>query len=294
MDERLRHHVIGQDPAVDRVSDTIRQAAAGLLSESQPQGVFLFLGPTGVGKTELAKSIARDLFDSEEAMVRIDMSEFMEKHSVSRLIGAPPGYVGYDEGGYLTEAIRRKPYAVILLDEIEKAHPDVFSIFLQIFDDGRLTDGKGRTVNFRNTVIIMTSNIAGNWLHENQKLSYAEREKHVANQLKNYFKPEFINRLDELILFNSLDKKTLEGIIKLRLEELKIMLTQKEIFVEFDESVIRYIAEVGYSPEFGARPAARAIEKKIKSPLAIQILHGNLNKEKTIRCTMAGDKVVFE
>jgi len=294
MEDRIKKSVIGQDDAVFAVADTIRRARAGLKSPGRPQGVFLFLGPTGVGKTELAKSLAKFMFDSEEAMVRIDLSEFMEKHSVSRLIGAPPGYVGYDEGGYLTESVRRKPYAVILLDEVEKAHPDVFSIFLQIFDDGRLTDGKGRTVDFKNTVIIMTSNIAGAWLQKNSGADAGRRLEHVSGELKQYFKPEFINRIDEIVVFNALDKNALFDIVKLRLSDVGVLAADKRITLDFDRSVIEHIIDIGYSPEFGARPINRAIEKQIKGPLAVKILSREIGEGHRVKCFMNKGKMEFQ
>ncbi len=294
MESRMKGFVIGQDRAVETVADAIRRARAGLKSPNRPQGVFLFLGPTGVGKTELAKTIARDLFDSEAAMVRIDMSEFMEKHSVARLIGAPPGYVGYEEGGYLTEAVRRRPYAVILLDEIEKAHPEVFSIFLQIFDDGRLTDGKGRTVDFKNSVIVMTSNVAGAWLAEHAREPYETRHAHVTEELKRHFRPEFLNRIDETILFSPLTREAVRGIAKLRLAECAALLADRRIRLEFDDAVADFIGDRGYSPEYGARPVNREIERHVKGPLAAAILNREVKDGHRARARMAGDRVVFE
>ncbi|MEZ7891995.1 MAG: ATP-dependent chaperone ClpB [Candidatus Wallbacteria bacterium] len=294
MEENMQKCVIGQPDAVSSVADTIRRSRAGLKPANRPQGVFLFLGPTGVGKTELAKTLAKELFDSEEAMVRIDLSEFMEKHSVARLIGAPPGYVGYDEGGYLTETIRRKPYSVILLDEVEKAHPDIFAIFLQIFDDGRLTDGKGRTVDFKNTVIIMTGNIGGSWLQANSKKSFEEKSEYMAAELKKYFKPEFINRIDDVIIFNALDKKAVTAIIRLRLDEIGGLLAEHKIKIDFDESVVDYLAKIGYSAEFGARPINRAIEKNIKGALAFKILKHELPDGHSVRCAYKNETLLFE
>jgi len=294
MEERMKKIVIGQDHAVFLVSDIIRRSKAGLKSPNKPQGVFLFLGPTGTGKTELAKTLANELFDSREAMIRIDLSEYMEKHSVSRLIGAPPGYVGYEEGGYLTESVRRRPYTVILLDEMEKAHPDVFNIFLQIFDDGRLTDGKGRTVDFKNTVIIATSNIAGAWLSQNSSLADEEKFKYISNELKSYFKPEFINRFDEIVLFNSLDKSAIREIISLRLAEVSELLSERKIKLSFDDGVLDYIAREGFSHEFGARPINRSIERLIKGPLSIKLIGHEIKEEQNVKCFIKKGAAVFE
>lgn len=294
MNERMRQRVIGQDEAVFTVSDTLTRARAGLKPPNRPQGVFLFLGPTGVGKTELAKTLACELFDSEKAIVRIDLSEYMEKHSVARLIGAPPGYVGYDEGGFLTDTVRRRPYCVILLDEVEKAHPDVFNIFLQIFDDGRLTDNKGRTVDFKNTVIILTSNIGGAWLSTNSGASSEEKRKYIMNELKHYFKPEFINRFDETVLFNSLTPEAIKNIIRLRLNEINHLIEDRKITIEFDENVVDYIASESYCDEYGARPINRAIERLIKSPLAIRLVSRDIKEGSTIKCTINNNAAVFE
>jgi len=294
MEEHMKERVIGQSDAVACVADTIRRSRAGLKSPNKPQGVFLFLGPTGVGKTELAKTLAKELFDTEDAMVRIDLSEFMEKHSVARLIGAPPGYVGYEEGGYLTETVRRKPYSVILLDEVEKAHSDVFNIFLQIFDDGRLTDGKGRTVDFKNTVIILTSNIAGAWLYENSEKSLSDRTAYAMDELKSHFRPEFINRLDEIIVFNSLDREAMRSIVKLRLLELGGLISDKNIKIEFTDEVVERLVDIGFSPQFGARPVNRAIEKSIKGPFAMKILSREITEGMSVKCGMSGEKIEFK
>ena len=294
MDERMRQRVIGQNDAVFAVSDTLTRARAGLKPPNRPQGVFLFLGPTGVGKTELAKTLACELFDSEKAIVRIDLSEYMEKHSVARLIGAPPGYVGYDEGGFLTDTVRRRPYCVILLDEVEKAHPDVFNIFLQIFDDGRLTDNKGRTVDFKNTVIILTSNIGGAWLSANAKLAPEEKNKYIMNELKHYFKPEFINRFDEIVLFNSLTPEAVKDIIRLRLNEINRLVDERKITIEFGEDIVDYIVSESYCNEYGARPINRAIERLIKSPLAINLVSHNIKDDSKIKCFIKNNTAVFE
>ncbi len=294
MNERMLKRVIGQNHAVYSVSDTLLRSRAGLKQPSRPQGVFLFLGPTGVGKTELAKTLAYELFDSQNAMVRIDLSEYMEKHSVARLVGAPPGYVGYEEGGYLTDAIRRRPYSVILLDEVEKAHPDVFNIFLQIFDDGRLTDNRGRTVDFKNTVIILTSNIAGAWLCENAAFSPEEKQSYVMNEIKRYFKPEFINRFDEIILFNSLGSEAIKEIIKLRFDEINELLAGRKIKIEFDESAADFIAKESYCSEYGARPINRSVEKFIKSPLALKLVGYNIKEGSRVKCFIKNGAIAFE
>ncbi|OQA77194.1 MAG: Chaperone protein ClpB 1 [bacterium ADurb.Bin243] len=293
MNDRMKSRVIGQDQAVFTVCDTIMRSRAGLKSPGKPQGVFLFLGPTGVGKTELAKTLAAELFDSEHAMIRIDLSEYMEKHSVARLIGAPPGYVGYDEGGYLTDTVRRRPYSVILLDEVEKAHPDVFNVFLQIFDDGRLTDNKGRTVDFKNTVIILTSNIAGAWLSANCALSAEEKNAHIREELRKYFKPEFINRFDEVILFNSLTRSAVRDIIMLRLQEVNGLVEDRKITIDFDESAVDYIAGEAYCDEYGARPINRAVEKYIKSPLAACIIGRSINEGQKLKCFFKDGEISF-
>ena len=294
MNERMKSRVIGQDEAVFRVCDTILRSRAGLKSPGRPQGIFMFLGPTGVGKTELAKTLAAELFDSEQAMIRIDLSEYMEKHSVSRLIGAPPGYVGYEEGGYLTDSVRRRPYSVILLDEVEKAHPDFFNIFLQIFDDGRLTDNKGRTVSFKNTVIIMTSNIAGAWLCENRSLAHEKKVEYITAELKRYFKPEFINRFDETVVFNSLGVEAVKGIIKLRLEEINELVSDRKIEIEFDGGVADFIAKEAYCDEYGARPVNRAIETLVKSPLAASLIGREIKDGQKIRCSIKNGRPSFE
>src|SRR5437660_200185 len=279
MEERLRQRVVGQDPALARVANAIRRSRAGLSDPKRPIGSFIFLGPTGVGKTELARALAEFLFDDEHAMVRIDMSEYMEKHAVSRLIGAPPGYVGYEEGGQLTEQVRRRPYAVVLFDEIEKAHPDVFNILLQIMDDGRLTDGKGRTVDFRNTVIIMTSNIGSTYLQaENMRSAeeFARASELVMNALHGHFKPEFLNRVDDIIVFSPLGKEQLVKIIELRLEDVRRLLAERKISIELTDAAKELLFTEGFDPNFGARPLKRAIQKLVQDPLALKILDGEV------------------
>jgi len=292
MEARLRKRVVGQDHAIQKVSNAVRRARAGVQDIDRPIGSFIFLGPTGVGKTEAAKALAEFLFDNEQAMIRIDMSEFMEKHSVSRLIGAPPGYVGYDEGGYLTEAVRRRPYAVILLDEIEKAHPDVFNVLLQILDDGRLTDGRGRTVNFRNTVIIMTSNVGSQAILESKDIKKAEKE--ILTMLKNTFKPEFLNRVDDIIFFNSLDEKNIRYIVDIQMKMLAKLLEKKKLKLEVTKDVLDHLAKVGYDPVYGARPLKRTIQKYIQDPLSIEILAGNFKDGDTIHAKMkTGGEIEF-
>jgi len=279
MEDRLRQRVVGQDAALERVANAIRRSRAGLSDPKRPIGSFIFLGPTGVGKTELARALAEFLFDDEHAMVRIDMSEYMEKHAVSRLIGAPPGYVGYDEGGQLTEQVRRRPYAVVLFDEIEKAHPDVFNVMLQIMDDGRLTDGKGRQVDFRNSIIIMTSNIGSSYLVAENLRTEAEFEKaatEVTNLLHGHFKPEFLNRVDDIIVFHPLGKEQLVKIIELRLEDLRRLLAERKISLELSDAAKDLLFTEGYDPNFGARPLKRAIQKLVQDPLALKILDGEV------------------
>ncbi|OOF42661.1 ATP-dependent chaperone ClpB [Rodentibacter rarus] len=276
MEEELHKRVIGQNEAVDAVANAIRRSRAGLSDPNRPIGSFLFLGPTGVGKTELCKTLAKFLFDSDDAMVRIDMSEFMEKHSVSRLVGAPPGYVGYEEGGYLTEAVRRRPYSVILLDEVEKAHADVFNILLQVLDDGRLTDGQGRTVDFRNTVVIMTSNLGSHLIQEHQGEGYEEMKNRVISVVGQHFRPEFINRIDETVVFHPLAKENIRAIASIQLERLAKRMETRGYEIVFSEALIDFIGEVGYDPVYGARPLKRAIQQEIENPLAQQILSGQL------------------
>lgn len=283
MEDKLHNRVVGQDEAVRLVADAIRRSRAGLSDPNRPYGSFLFLGPTGVGKTELCKALAEFMFDSEEHLIRIDMSEFMEKHSVARLIGAPPGYVGYEEGGYLTEAVRRKPYSVILLDEVEKAHPDVFNVLLQVLDDGRMTDGQGRTVDFKNTVIVMTSNLGSQMIQQMAGDDYGVIKVAVMAEVKTYFRPEFINRIDEVVVFHALDEKHIAGIAKIQLGYLEKRLAQLEMGIVVDDSALAELAQAGFDPVFGARPLKRAIQQQIENPLAKAILEGRFGAKDTIR-----------
>jgi ATP-dependent Clp protease ATP-binding subunit ClpB len=293
MEDRLHQRVVGQDEAVRLVADAIRRSRAGLADPDRPYGSFLFLGPTGVGKTELCKALAEFLFDSEEHLIRIDMSEFMEKHSVARLIGAPPGYVGYEEGGYLTEAVRRKPYSVILLDEVEKAHPDVFNVLLQVLDDGRMTDGQGRTVDFKNTVIVMTSNLGSQMIQAMAGDDYQVIKLAVMGEVKSYFRPEFINRIDELVVFHALDEKHIKSIARIQLGYLEKRLAAMDMKLEVEDAVLDDIARIGFDPIFGARPLKRAIQSSIENPLAREILEGRFGAKETIRVAMSQGKMVF-
>ncbi|WDP91887.1 MAG: ATP-dependent chaperone ClpB [Desulfobacter sp.] len=288
METHIRKRVIGQEKAIDAVSNAVRRARSGLQPEDRPIGTFIFMGPTGVGKTELAKSLAEFMFDSEEAMVRLDMSEYMEKHSVARLIGAPPGYVGYDEGGYLTEAVRRRPYSVLLFDEIEKAHPDVFNILLQVLDDGRMTDGHGRTVDFRNTIIIMTSNIGSRLLLETTDAPEAETEAGVAAALKSAFRPEFLNRIDEIITFHALTRENIMDIAAIQIGLLNKRMAARKLAVELDQGAMALVAQKGYDPGFGARPLKRVIQQEIENPLSMAILKGRFLEGQTARFTLDG------
>ncbi|WP_324683810.1 ATP-dependent chaperone ClpB [Bibersteinia trehalosi] len=292
METVLHARVIGQNEAVDAVANAIRRSRAGLSDPNRPIGSFLFLGPTGVGKTELSKTLANFLFDSEDAMVRIDMSEFMEKHSVSRLVGAPPGYVGYEEGGYLTEAVRRRPYSVILLDEVEKAHPDVFNILLQVLDDGRLTDGQGRTVDFRNTVVIMTSNLGSHLIQENAHKGYDAVKEMVMEVVGQHFRPEFINRIDETVMFHSLGKEHIRSIARIQLERLIKRLAERGYEVSVSDAALDHIGEAGFDPLFGARPLKRAIQQELENPLASQILSGKLLPNKAVVIDVENGEIV--
>ena len=294
MEERLKRRVVGQDEALVAVSNAVRRARAGLQDVNRPIGSFIFLGPTGVGKTETARALAEFLFDDEQAMVRIDMSEFMEKHSVARLIGAPPGYVGYEEGGYLTEAVRRRPYSVLLFDEIEKAHPDVFNILLQILDDGRLTDGHGRTVDFRNAVITMTSNVGSQFLSELGEREYDEIRKRVMESVRSTFKPEFINRIDDIIIFHPLSKEHIKVIVDIQLEKLKALLKEKKIDLDLTERAKVYLAEQGYDEAYGARPLKRVLQHELQNRLAIKLLDGEINEGATVVVDVEDGVVMFQ
>jgi ATP-dependent Clp protease ATP-binding subunit ClpB len=286
--------VVGQDEAVRLVSDAIRRSRAGLGDPRRPYGSFLFLGPTGVGKTELSKALAEFLFDSEDHLIRIDMSEFMEKHSVARLIGAPPGYVGYEEGGYLTEAVRRKPYAVILLDEIEKAHPDVFNVLLQVLDDGRMTDGQGRTVDFKNTVIVMTSNLGSQMIQSMAGDDYQVIKLAVMGEVKTHFRPEFVNRIDEIVVFHSLDEKHIMSIARIQMNYLEKRLAAMEMRLEVTDAALKEIASVGFDPIYGARPLKRAIQSQIENPLARALLDGRFGPKDVVKVDARGGKIVFD
>lgn len=295
MEDRLAERVVGQEEAIKAVSDAVRRTRAGIQDPDRPIGSFIFLGPTGVGKTELARALAEFLFDDEAAMIRIDMSEYQESHTVSRLIGAPPGYVGYEEGGQLTEAIRRRPYAVILFDEIEKAHSEVFNVLLQLLDDGRLTDGHGRTVDFRNTVVIMTSNVGSRHIQE-MLTEWTEEEqirKYVMDDLKKAFKPEFLNRIDEIITFHSLNKELLVKIVDIQINRMKRYLQEKHIDIELTKNTKAHLAEIGYDPLYGARPLKRAIQKEILNPLAAKLLEGTYKAGDVIKADKKGDKITF-
>jgi ATP-dependent Clp protease ATP-binding subunit ClpB len=295
MEDELHRRVIGQVEAVDAVSNAVRRSRAGLSDPNRPNGSFLFLGPTGVGKTELCKALSMFLYDSEDAMVRIDMSEFMEKHSVARLIGAPPGYVGYEEGGYLTEAVRRRPYSLLLLDEVEKAHPDVFNILLQVLDDGRLTDGQGRTVDFRNTVIVMTSNLGSDLIQEMTLASsgYDKIREAVLNVVSGHFRPEFINRVDELVVFEPLDRHQVQAIAGIQLGILNQRLAERELRLEVSDEALGRLADVGFDPVYGARPLKRAIQQRFENPLAQRLLKGEFSPGQVIAATVDGDDIVF-
>jgi ATP-dependent Clp protease ATP-binding subunit ClpB len=276
MEERLHGRVVGQDEAIAAVSNTIRRARAGLQDPNRPLGSFLFMGPTGVGKTELAKALAEFLFDDEQAIIRIDMSEFQERHTVSRLIGAPPGYVGYEEGRHLTEAVRRRPYSIVLLDEIEKAHQDVFNVLLQVLDDGRLTDGQGRTVDFKNTVVIMTSNIGSQWITDVAAGEYAVMKDRVMEAVRAQFKPEFINRVDEMIIFRALTQENLKRIVDFQLAYLDRRTQEQGIVLRFTDRLKETFAKEGYDPVYGARPLKRLIQRKVQDELALYILKGEV------------------
>ena len=294
MEDKLHERVIGQDEAVRLVSDAIRRSRSGLSDPNRPYGSFLFLGPTGVGKTELCKALAGFMFDSEDHLIRIDMSEYMEKHSVARLIGAPPGYVGYEEGGGLTEAVRRKPYSVILLDEVEKAHPDVFNVLLQALDDGRMTDGQGRTVDFKNTVIVMTSNLGSQMIQQMSGDDYQVVKLAVMGEVKTYFRPEFINRIDEVVVFHSLDEKNIKSIARIQLQHLEKRLAQMEMKLDISDAALAEIANAGFDPVYGARPLKRAIQAQLENPLAKLILEGRFLAKDTIKVACVGGVMKFD
>ena len=301
LEDQLHKRVIGQDEAITAVADAVRRSRAGLQDPNRPIASFLFLGTTGTGKTELAKTLADYLFNDESMMTRIDMSEYQEKFSVSRLIGAPPGYVGYDEGGQLTEAVRRKPYSVVLFDEIEKAHPDVFNILLQVLDDGRLTDNKGRTVNFKNTIIIMTSNLGSKYIQQqfetindqNRQQVIEDTKSHVMEMLKKTIRPEFLNRIDETIMFLPLTKKQIGGVVELQLNRVKKMLEPQGFNLQWTPQAVDFLADVGYDPEFGARPVKRAIQKYVLNDLSKSLLAEKVNRDKPIIIDSFGDGLVF-
>ena len=294
MEERIHRRVIGQNQAVAAVSNAVRRARSGLQDPNRPIGSFIFMGPTGVGKTELAKALAAFIFDSEQAMIRIDMSEFMEKHSVARLIGAPPGYVGYEEGGYLTEAVRRRPYSVVLFDEIEKAHPEIFNVLLQILDDGRMTDGQGRTVDFKNTIIIMTSNIGSQWIQEAIAVNREEIEKRVTEALRAHFKPEFLNRIDETIIFENLTPEQIAEIVAIQIQKLSSRLAGRDIELGLSDTAMSLIAEKGYDPVYGARPLKRVIQQLIENPLSMEILKGDIAEGARLSAEVEESRIVFK
>ena len=292
MEQRLHERVVGQDEAVEAVSNALRRSRAGLADPNRPIGVFLFLGPTGVGKTELARALAQFMFDSEQAVVRLDMSEYMEKHAVARLIGAPPGYVGYEEGGQLTEAVRRRPYAVILLDEIEKAHPDVFNVLLQIMDDGRLTDGQGRTVNFTNSILIMTSNVGSDRIAA-EAIDERMRER-IEEVLQTTFKPEFLNRIDETVIFHRLSREDIARIVDLQVDQLTKRLREKGIEIELTDDARTLLGNLGYDPTYGARPLKRVIQRQLVDKLALKLLEGEFAEGDTVRVDAEDGELVFE
>jgi ATP-dependent Clp protease ATP-binding subunit ClpB len=294
MEERLVQRVVGQEDALHAVSNAVRRARAGLQDPNRPIGSFIFLGPTGVGKTELARALAEFLFDDERAMIRIDMSEYQEKHTVSRLIGAPPGYVGYEEGGQLTEAVRRRPYSVVLFDEIEKAHAEVFNVLLQLLDDGRLTDGQGRTVDFRNTVVIMTSNLGNElWLHANGEEGHDPERAQVTRVLQAHFRPEFLNRVDEIVIFHPLNRQHMAAIVKIQLKRVEALLVERGFLMEVTPAAQEFLAESGYDPDYGARPLKRAIQRELQDPLALKLLAGEFHPGETIRVEAGANGLTF-
>jgi ATP-dependent Clp protease ATP-binding subunit ClpB len=293
MEDKLHERVVGQDEAITAVSDAIRRSRAGLSDPNRPLGSFLFLGPTGVGKTELCKALAGFLFDSEDHMIRVDMSEYMEKHSVSRLIGAPPGYVGYDEGGALTEAVRRRPYSVLLLDEVEKAHPDVFNVLLQVLDDGRLTDGQGRTVDFKNTVIVMTSNLGSTMIMQMSGQPSDDIRDAVWGEVKQHFRPEFLNRIDETVVFHALDAQHIERIARIQLRQLELRLEKLDMKLDVSPAAVAELAKIGFDPVFGARPLKRAIQQRIENPVSKLMLQGRFGPKDVIPVDVEGSEFVF-
>jgi ATP-dependent Clp protease ATP-binding subunit ClpB len=293
MEERLHERVIGQDDAVSAVANAVRRSRSGIADPNRPVGSFIFLGPTGVGKTELARALAEFLFDDEQALIRLDMSEYQEKHTVARMLGAPPGYVGYDEGGQLTEAVRRRPYSVVLFDEIEKAHPDVFNVLLQILDDGRLTDGQGRTVDFRNTVLIMTSNLGGQLIQEMSSRPFDEVRDAVLVVLRDHFRPEFLNRVDEIIVFKALTQEQLGAIVDIQLKRLQKRLEERKISLVVTDAARRMLIERGWDPVYGARPLKRAIQRMVQDPLAMMLLEGKFSEGDTVEVDSKGGELVF-
>jgi len=304
MEERLHERIVGQDEAINAVSDAIRRARSGLKDPKRPIGSFIFLGPSGVGKTELAKTLAWFMFDDEEALVRLDMSEYHERHTVSRLFGAPPGYVGYEEGGQLTEAVRRRPYQIVLFDEIEKAHPDVWNALLQVMEDGRLTDGQGHIVDFRNTVVIMTSNIGTEFAQKGGALGFMrpgeadtpdEQEAHqkIQKNLKETFRPEFLNRIDEIIIFHTLSQEQVKQIVEFQMKEISARLAEQGLTVELTEAARKWLAEEGYDPQFGARPLKRTLQRRVESPLSIQLLNGVFQSGDTVVIDVGEEGLTF-
>jgi ATP-dependent Clp protease ATP-binding subunit ClpB len=295
MEQNLGKRVIGQEEALAAVSNAVRRARAGLQDPNRPVGSFIFLGPTGVGKTETARALAEFLFDDERAMIRLDMSEYMEKHAVARMIGAPPGYVGYEEGGQLTEAVRRRPYSVVLFDEIEKAHPDVFNVLLQILDDGRLTDSKGRVVDFKNTVLIMTSNLGSREIQSATENPLADRDMKtdVLQVLRGHFKPEFLNRIDDIVVFTQLSREQIATIIDVQLERLRKMLAERDVTIEMDQSARDLLVQEGYDPIYGARPLKRAIQTMIQNPLAVKLLNGEIGTGQVVRVSAEDGEMKF-
>jgi ATP-dependent Clp protease ATP-binding subunit ClpB len=293
MEDRLRERVVGQEEAVRAVANTVRAARAGLQDPNRPLGSFLFLGPTGVGKTETARALAEFLFDDEQALVRIDMSEYQERHTVSRLIGAPPGYVGYEEAGQLTEAVRRRPYSVVLFDEVEKAHPEVLNVLLQLLDDGRLTDAQGRTVDFRNTLVIMTSNLGSQWITE-PGLSWDEIRERVSDAVRAHFRPELLNRIDEVIIFHPLGRGEIKQIVDIQLRSLRSRLAERKISLELTDAAKELLAREGFDPVYGARPLRRAIQREIVQPMAVRLLRGEFHDGDTILVDARDGELVFE